>query len=81
MAFECILSNCSSTISVRLSNPLSLRLRGMVVLKGRRPVDATDDYDTDDDAANDDIADLQSVVTARTSATSLSSSVSALGPF
>ena len=27
----------------------------MVVLKGRRPVDATDDYDTDDDAANDDI--------------------------
>lgn len=81
MAFECILSNCSSTISARLSHPLSLRLRGMVVLKGRRPVDATDDYDTDDDAANDDIADLQSVVTARTSATSLSSSVSALGPF
>ena len=53
----------------------------MVVLKGRLPVDATDDYDTDDDAANDDRADLQSVVTARTSATSLSSSVSALGPF
>ena len=53
----------------------------MVVLKGRRPVGATDDYDTDDDAANDDMTDQQSVVTARTSVTSLSSSVSACGPF
>ena len=56
-----------------------LRLRGMVVLKGRRPVGATDDYDTDDDAANDDMTDQQSVVTAttvKTSMTSLSSSVS-----
>jgi hypothetical protein len=51
----------------------------MVVLKGRRPVGATDDYDTDDDAANDDMTDQQSVVTAttvKTSMTSLSSSVS-----
>jgi hypothetical protein len=53
----------------------------MVVLKGRRPVGATDDYDTDDDAANDDMTDQQSVVTAvtvKTSVTSLSSSVSPL---
>ena len=48
----------------------------MVVLKGRRPLGATDDYDTDDDAANDDMTDLQSVVTAKTSATSFPSSVS-----
>ncbi|KAL3772145.1 hypothetical protein ACHAWO_004162 [Cyclotella atomus] len=57
--------------------PSPQELRGMVVLKGRRPVGATDDYDTDDDAANDDMTDQQSVVTAttvKTSMTSLSSS-------
>ena len=43
------------------------------MLKGRRPVGATDDYDTDDDAAADDMTDLQSV---RTEKTSLASSVS-----
>lgn len=55
------------------------RMRGLVVLKGRRPEGATDDYDTDDDAANDDMTDQQSVVSAvtvRTSTTSISSSVS-----
>eukprot|EP00956_Cyclotella_meneghiniana_P024487 scaffold49232_cov103-Cyclotella_meneghiniana.AAC.3 len=53
--------------------PSPEELRGMVVLKGRRPVDATDDYDTDDDAANDDMTDQQSVVTMKTSVSSVSS--------
>lgn len=61
----------------------AFRLRGMVVLKGRRPEGATDDYDTDDDAANDDMTDQQSVVTAvtvKTSVASISSSVSSGRP-
>ena len=45
----------------------------MVVLKGRRPIDATDDYDTDDDAAADDMTDQQSVRTDKTSVSSVSS--------
>jgi hypothetical protein len=40
-----------------------------VVLKGRRPSGATDDYDTDDDAAADDMTEQQSVRTERTSST------------
>ena len=42
------------------------RLRGKVVLKGRRPVGSTDDYDTDSDAADDDMTELQSVRTEKT---------------
>lgn len=38
----------------------------MVVLKGRRPSGATDDYDTDDDAAADDMTEQQSLRTERT---------------
>ncbi|KAL7530302.1 hypothetical protein ACHAXR_008263 [Thalassiosira sp. AJA248-18] len=49
--------------------PSPLQLRGKVVLKGRRPVGATDDYDTDSDAADDDMTDLQSVRTEKTSVT------------
>ena len=49
--------------------PSPLQLRGKVVLKGRRPVGANDDYDTDDDAADDDMTDLQSIRTERTSVT------------
>ncbi len=45
----------------------------MVVLKGRRPIGATDDYDTDDDAAADDLTDQQSVRTDKTSVSSVSS--------
>ncbi len=41
----------------------------MVVLKGRRPEGATDDYDTDDDAAADDMTDQQSIRTERSSNT------------
>ena len=48
------------------------RLRGKVVLKGRRPVGATDDYDTDDDAADDDMTELQSIWTEKTSISSVS---------
>ena len=44
----------------------------MVVLKGRRPIGATDDYDTDDDAAADDMTDQQSVRTDKTSVSSVS---------
>ncbi|ACI64642.1 phospholipase C, partial [Thalassiosira pseudonana CCMP1335] len=40
--------------------PSPSQLRGMVVLKGRRPSGATDDYDTDDDAAADDMTEQQS---------------------
>ena len=47
------------------------RLRGKVVLKGRRPVGTADDYDTDDDA-DDDMTELQSIWTEKTSATGVS---------
>lgn len=43
--------------------PSPLQLRGKVVLKGRRPVGAIDEYDTDSDAADDDMTDIQSVWT------------------
>ncbi|KAL7432550.1 hypothetical protein ACHAXM_003822 [Skeletonema potamos] len=55
--------------SLRGSLPSPAQLRGKVVLKGRRPTGATDDYDTDDDAADDDLAELQSVRTEKTSVT------------
>ncbi len=45
------------------------RLRGKVVLKGRRPVEATDDYDTDSDEADDDLTELQSIWTEKTNVT------------
>jgi len=48
------------------------RLRGKVVLKGRRPVGATEDYDTDDAAADDDMTELQSIWTEKTSVSSVS---------
>lgn len=51
----------------------SVRLRGKVVLKGRRPVGATDDYDTDSDAADDDMTEMQSIWTEKTEKTSLAS--------
>eukprot|EP00584_Thalassiosira_punctigera_P014181 CAMPEP_0172562424 /NCGR_PEP_ID=MMETSP1067-20121228/96786_1 /TAXON_ID=265564 ORGANISM="Thalassiosira punctigera, Strain Tpunct2005C2" /NCGR_SAMPLE_ID=MMETSP1067 /ASSEMBLY_ACC=CAM_ASM_000444 /LENGTH=821 /DNA_ID=CAMNT_0013352637 /DNA_START=144 /DNA_END=2606 /DNA_ORIENTATION=- len=47
--------------------PSPHQLRGKVVLKGRRPVGATDDYDTDSDAAEDDMTDVQSVWTEKSS--------------
>ena len=47
------------------------RLRGKVVLKGRRPVGTADDYDTDDDA-DDDMTELQSIWTEKTSVTGVS---------
>ncbi|KAL7550066.1 hypothetical protein ACHAWF_013301, partial [Thalassiosira exigua] len=40
--------------------PSPLKLRGKVVLKGRRPEGAADDYDTDSDAADDD-TEVQSI--------------------
>ena len=44
------------------------RLRGKVVLKGRRPAGATDDYDTDNDASDDDdMTEIQSVWTEKSS--------------
>jgi len=46
--------------------PSPIQLRGKVVLKGRRPVGATDDYDTDSDAAEDDMTEMQSVWTSST---------------
>lgn len=40
------------------------RLRGKVVLKGRRPDGAGDDYDTEEEAADDDqLTDIMSVKT------------------
>ena len=54
------------------------RLRGKVVLKGRRPLGATDDYDTDSDAADDDMTELRSVRTEKTSLTSVSTSAIAI---
>jgi len=45
------------------------RLRGKVVLKGRRPVGATDDYDTDSDEADDDLTELQSIWSEKTTVT------------
>jgi len=50
--------------------PSPLQLRGMVVLKGRRPIGTTDDYDTDSDAAEDDMTEIQSVWTEKTSVSS-----------
>ena len=56
--------------SLRGSLPSPLQLRGKVVLKGRRPMTgATDDYDTDDDAADDDLTELQSVRTEKVTVT------------
>ena len=64
------MSSAKSQLSVMFDDSLySYRLRGKVVLKGRRPVGSTDDYDTDSDAADDDMTDLQSVRTERTSVT------------
>jgi hypothetical protein len=42
-----------------------VRLRGKVLLKGRRIVGASDDYDYDSDA-DDDMTELQSVWTEKT---------------
>lgn len=55
--------------SLRGSLPSPSQLRGKVVLKGRRPTTgAFDDYDTDDDAADDDdLTEMQSVRTEKTS--------------
>jgi len=47
--------------------PSPIQLRGKVVLKGRRPVGATDDYDTDSDATDDDMTEIQSVWTEKSS--------------
>ena len=43
-----------------------LRLRGKVLLKGRRPVGAIDEYDTDGDETDDDLSELQSIWTEKT---------------
>jgi phosphatidylinositol phospholipase C delta len=56
--------------SLRGSLPSPAQLRGKIVLKGRRPsTGLTDDYDTDDDAADDDLTEMQSVRTEKTSVT------------
>mmetsp|Transcript_2537 Transcript_2537/g.5411 ORF Transcript_2537/g.5411 Transcript_2537/m.5411 type:complete len:881 (-) Transcript_2537:42-2684(-) len=47
--------------------PSPLQLRGKVVLKGRRPVGAADENDSDGDSADDDMTELQSVWTDKTS--------------
>lgn len=59
---------CQLTISTHY-HQLQFRLRGKVVLKGRRPVGATDDYDTDNDADDDEMTELQSVWTEKTTVT------------
>lgn len=49
--------------------PSPLQLRGKVVLKGRRPVGAADDYDSGSESPDDDMTELQSVWTDKTSVT------------
>ena len=65
-SFYCIMNSSQITICLFPS-----RLRGKVVLKGRRPVGTADDYDTDDDA-DDDMTELQSIWTEKTSVTGVS---------
>lgn len=51
-------------ISLQGPLPSPLQLRGKVVLKGRRPDGAGDDYDTEEEAADDDqLTDIMSVKT------------------
>jgi len=66
LSFHCIINLSQITIY-----SLSSRLRGKVVLKGRRPVGSADDYDTDDEA-DDDMTELQSIWTEKTSVTGVS---------
>ncbi len=57
--YQCLIVYCTQIIS----------LRGKVLLKGRRIVGATDDYDSDSDEADDESTELQSFWSERTSAT------------
>jgi len=53
--------------SLKRPLPSPLQLRGKVVLKGRRPVGAADDYDSGSESIDDDMTDLQSIWTEKTS--------------
>jgi hypothetical protein len=57
--YQCLIVNCTQIIS----------LRGKVLLKGRRIVEATDDDDSDCDEADDELTELQSNWTEKTTAT------------